>query len=100
MSRQYAQPGFGVRGGCEFGPASGLVDTQISMAGQRLNEVMKVLTIISTIFIPLSFLAGLYGMNFPGMPGLRHSWGYPVLMLVMLAIAGGMLLYFRRKRWI
>lgn len=80
--------------------ASGLVDTQISMAGQRLNEVMKVLTIISTIFIPLSFLAGLYGMNFEVIPELKFTWGYPALLLVMLVIAGGMLLFFRKKRWI
>ena len=70
------------------------------MAGQQLNEVMKVLTITATVFIPLSFLAGLYGMNFAYMPELQMRWGYPTLLGVMAGIAGGMLWAFRRRGWI
>jgi len=71
-----------------------------------MNEVMKVLTVISTIFIPLTFIAGVYGMNFDpdrspwNMPELRWAWGYPVVLLVMAAVAGGMLLHFRRRGWL
>ncbi|TFH31722.1 MAG: magnesium and cobalt transport protein CorA, partial [Deltaproteobacteria bacterium] len=72
----------------------------------RMNEIMKVLTIMATIFIPLTFIAGLYGMNFDrstspyNMPELGWTYGYPALLLLMAAVAGGMLYYFRRKRWI
>jgi magnesium transporter len=65
-----------------------------------MNEVMKVLTIIATIFIPITFVAGIYGMNFDWMPELRQWWAYPVVLGVMAVIAAGMLVYFRRKRWI
>jgi magnesium transporter len=65
-----------------------------------MNEVMKVLTIIATIFMPLSFLAGVYGMNFEFMPELKWPWGYPAVLLLMAGVAGGMLLYFRRKKWL
>jgi magnesium transporter len=61
---------------------------------------MKVLTIISTIFIPLTFIAGVYGMNFDYMPELRWRWGYPVTLAVMLAIGVSLLFYFRRRGWI
>lgn len=80
--------------------SSGLLDTYISSQGNRMNEVMKVLTIIATIFIPLTFLAGIYGMNFESMPELKLPWAYPVLLLVMFITAMGMVLYFRRKRWL
>jgi magnesium transporter len=80
--------------------ASGLVDAYISHVSHRMNEVMKVLTIIGTIFIPLTFLAGVYGMNFKVMPELGWKWGYPVLLLVMAAIAGGLLALFRRRKWL
>jgi magnesium transporter len=60
---------------------------------------MKVLTIIATIFIPLTFIVGIYGMNFDVMPELRWAWGYPTVMLIMVALSGGMVWYFRRKRW-
>ncbi len=85
---------------------AGLMEFYQSTVGHRMNEVMKVLTIIATIFIPLGFIAGLYGMNFDtsisgwNMPELSLYFGYPAALLVMVLVAGGMLLYFRRKRWI
>jgi magnesium transporter len=79
---------------------SGMFDTYLSSVSNRMNEVMKVLTIIATIFIPITFVAGVYGMNFQGMPELAKPWGYPAALLVMLAIALWMIFYFRRKRWL
>jgi magnesium transporter len=79
---------------------SGLLDLYLSNISNRMNEVMKVLTIIATIFIPLSFFAGIYGMNFEHMPELHWRWSYPLLWLFMLTIGGGMLLYFRKKKWL
>jgi magnesium transporter len=79
---------------------SGILDIYLSSVSNRMNEVMKVLTIIATIFIPLTFLAGIYGMNFEYMPELKWHWSYPVLWLVMIGIFIGMLFYFRRKKWI
>lgn len=79
---------------------SGLLDVYLSSISNRMNEVMKVLTVISTIFIPLTFLAGIYGMNFRYMPELEWRWGYFALIGVMLAIAGVMLAFFRRKKWL
>jgi magnesium transporter len=61
---------------------------------------MKVLTLVATIFSPLTFIVGLYGMNFDYMPELREKWGYPAILIFMLAVALGMLAYFRRKKWI
>ena len=75
-------------------------DAYLSVLSNRMNEVMKVLTIIATIFIPITFVAGLYGMNFEWMPELEAWWAYPAVLGVMAVIAGGMLLYFRRKRWL
>jgi len=80
--------------------ASGLMDTYMSMISFRMNEVMKVLTIISTIFIPLTFIAGIYGMNFEFMPELHWKWGYFSIWGFMVVIFIGMLFYFRRKKWI
>jgi magnesium transporter len=60
---------------------------------------MKVLTVIATIFIPLTFIVGIYGMNFEHMPELEWRWGYAAVWAVMLAVAGGMVAYFRRQRW-
>ena len=74
--------------------------TFLSITNNRLNEIMKVLTVISTIFIPLSFLAAVYGMNFHYMPELNAPWAYPLVWLSFFAIAGGMLYYFRRRRWL
>ncbi|HBG06881.1 MAG: magnesium and cobalt transport protein CorA [Geobacteraceae bacterium GWC2_58_44] len=79
---------------------TGMLDIYLSSASNRLNEVMKVLTIIATIFMPLSFVVGLYGMNFRYMPELQWRFGYPAVLLLLAAIGGGMLLYIRRKRWI
>lgn len=85
---------------------SDLRDFYSTEVGNRMNEVMKVLTIISTIFIPLSFLAGLYGMNFDttisrwNMPELKWAFGYPVVLLVMAVMSVGQLLFFHRKGWL
>jgi len=79
---------------------SGAVDLYLSTVGYRTNEVMKVLTIMASIFIPLTFLAGLYGMNFEYMPELHMHWAYPVLLAVMALLGGGMLMYFKRKGWL
>jgi magnesium transporter len=84
----------------------GLMELYLTSVSNRMNEVMKVLTIIATIFIPLSFIAGLYGMNFDreasplSMPELGWYWGYPLVLLVMAVVAGGLLVYFRRRDWI
>ncbi len=80
--------------------ASGLLNLYLSSIANRTNEVMKVLTIVSTIFIPLTFLVGVYGMNFDYMPELAQPWAYPVLWGLMIATGVGMLVYFRRKGWI
>lgn len=78
---------------------AGLMDLSLSSVSYRLNEVMKVLTIISTIFIPLSFIAGVYGMNFKYMPELSSRYGYPLAWASMGAVALGMLYYFKKKNW-
>lgn len=86
--------------------ATGMMDVYLSSLSNRMNEIMKVLTIIATIFIPLSFIAGLYGMNFNparspwNMPELEWRWGYPFALLLMALTAGIMLFYFRRKGWL
>lgn len=77
-----------------------MFDIYISSVSYKLNEVMKVLTIIATIFIPLTFIVGLYGMNFKYMPELEWEWGYPAVLVFMAIISIFMLLYFRRKKWI
>jgi magnesium transporter len=79
---------------------SGLVETYLSSLSSRMNEVMKILTIIATIFIPLTFIVGVYGMNFKFMPELSWPWAYPAVLAIMLTVAVLMLLYFRRKRWL
>ncbi len=79
---------------------SGLMDVYLSSVANRQNEVMKVLTITATIFIPLTFLAGIYGMNFDDMPELHEWWAYPVVLVLMGLISLGMLYYFRRKGWL
>jgi len=77
-----------------------MLDTYLSSVSNKMNEVMKVLTIIATIFIPLTFLAGVYGMNFKYMPELEWPWGYPFVVAVMAGLALVMLAYFKRKRWL
>jgi magnesium transporter len=79
---------------------SGMLDVYLSIISNRMNEVMKVLTIFAAIFIPLTFVAGVYGMNFGFMPELGWRWGYFAALLVMAAIGATMLFYFRRKRWL
>jgi magnesium transporter len=79
---------------------SGLLDLYLSSVSQRTNEIMKVLTVMATIFIPLTFIAGVYGMNFHYMPELQWRWGYPALWLFMITCAVGMLMAFRRKNWL
>lgn len=76
---------------------SGMLDLYLSSIGNKTNEVMRVLTIIATIFIPLTFIAGLYGMNFEYMPELKWRWSYPLVLLLIGVIGIFMLFYFRRK---
>ena len=79
---------------------SGLLEVHLSSLSNRTNQVMKVLTIVATLFIPLTFVVGVYGMNFDYMPELHWKWGYPAVMLLMLFAVSGMLWYFRKKRWL
>jgi len=78
---------------------SGLMDIYMNTLNTRMNEVMRVLTVISTIFIPLTFIVGVYGMNFEFMPELHWKLSYPVVMITMLLITSGMIYYFRRRKW-
>ncbi len=78
---------------------SGLMELTLANISYRLNEVMKILTIISTIFIPLTFIAGLYGMNFRYMPELYQRWGYPLVLVIMGVITIMMVYYFKKKKW-
>jgi len=75
-------------------------DTYLSVVAQRTNDVMRVLTVFAAIILPLSLIAGIYGMNFENMPELRQPWGYFLVLGAMAAIATGMLAWFRRKKWI
>ncbi len=79
---------------------SGMLDLYLSSISNKMNDVMKVLTIIATIFIPLTFIAGLYGMNFEYMPELKWRWSYPIVLIVIAVIGIFMLFYFRRKKWL
>ncbi len=79
---------------------SGMMDLYLSTVSNRMNEVMKVLTIMATIFIPLTFVAGIYGMNFKFMPELEWRWSYPVLWILLIVIFLGMVYYFKRKKWL
>jgi len=78
---------------------SGALDIYMTGVSNRMNEVMKVLTVIATIFIPLTFVAGVYGMNFENMPELKWRLGYPAVWVVMLCMGIGMAIFFKRKRW-
>ena len=75
------------------------VNLFFSVQGHKMNQVMKTLTVVATIFIPLTFIAGIYGMNFSYMPELGWKWGYFAIWGFMLAVFVGMLVYFRRKKW-
>jgi magnesium transporter len=79
---------------------SGMIDIYLSSLSYRMNEIMKVLTLIATIFIPLTFVAGVYGMNFDYMPELRHPYGYFMVWGVMIGVVVVMLVYFRKRQWI
>lgn len=79
---------------------SGMLDIYLSNISQRMNEIMKVLTIVSTIFVPLTFIASIYGMNFDHMPELHMAWGYYTVLLAMAMVALGMIFFFRKKQWI
>jgi magnesium transporter len=79
---------------------SGLTDQYMNIQNSKLNEVIRVLTIISTIFIPLTFIVGVYGMNFENFPELHWKYGYATVWIVMLTIAAAMVAYFRYKRWL
>jgi len=79
---------------------TGMVEAYLSSLSNKLNEVMKVLTIIATIFMPLTFVTGIFGMNFRYMPGLERIWGFPIALVIMLSIGIYMLRYFRKKNWV
>jgi magnesium transporter len=79
---------------------SGTLDVYLSSVSNKMNEVMKVLTIIATIFIPITFIAGVFGMNFKYMPELEWRWAYPIVWLVMLTVGIAMLIGFRRRKWL
>lgn len=79
---------------------SSLMDVYLSSVSQRTNDIMKVLTVISSIFIPLTFIAGIYGMNFQYMPELHVRWAYPMVWGAMITIAVVMFAFFRRRGWL
>jgi magnesium transporter len=79
---------------------TGMLDIYLSSMSNKMNEVMKVLTVISTIFIPLTLMASIYGMNWPWMPELEFFYGYPVFLVAMLVITSVLVIYFRRRGWI
>ncbi len=80
--------------------AIALMELHLSTANNKMNEVMKLLTVISSIFIPLTFIASIYGMNFEFMPELHQPWGYPLVLLVMVTVASVLILFFRRRNWL
>ena len=79
---------------------SSIANTYLSSVSNKTNDVMKVLTIMASIFIPLTFMAGIYGMNFDAMPELHYRYSYPLLWFAMAVVAAGMLIYFRRRGWL
>ena len=79
---------------------SGMLDIYLSSMSNKMNEVMKVLTVIATIFIPLTFIVGIYGMNFKYMPELEWLWGYCMVWGIIIGVALGMITYFRKKKWL
>lgn len=79
---------------------SGMMDIYLSSVSNKMNEIMKVLTIITTLFVPVTFIAGVYGMNFKYMPELETKWGYGLVWFVMLAIILSLLIYFRKRKWL
>jgi magnesium transporter len=79
---------------------SGMMDIYLSSVSNKMNEVMKVLTIITTLFVPVTFIAGVYGMNFDNMPELHSKWGYIITWVIMISIIFSLLIYFRKKKWL
>lgn len=79
---------------------SGMIDIYLSNISLKMNEIMKVLTIVSTLFVPLTFIASIYGMNFEKMPEISSKYGYPAVLILMATVAFSMLYFFRRKKWI
>ena len=76
------------------------LEAYLSVQSNRMNEIMKTLTLMSTVMLPITFIAGVYGMNFENMPELKTSWGYPLVLLLMAATVVGALVWFRQKGWI
>jgi magnesium transporter len=76
------------------------VQVYVSMVSNQLNNTMRILTVIATMMLPLTVITGIYGMNFDFMPELHWRLGYPLVILVMLVVSGGMLFYFRRRNWL
>jgi magnesium transporter len=79
---------------------TGLQEIHISEMSMKMNKVMQFLTIITAVFVPITFLAGIYGMNFQNIPELQHKNGYFILIGVMAVVTAAMLMYFRRKKWL
>ena len=79
---------------------SGMLDIYLSSVSNKMNETMKFLTVFASIFIPLTFIAGVYGMNFEYMPELKWKWSYPILWSVFIGIAVSLLFYFKKKKWL
>ena len=79
---------------------SGLLDVHLSSISTRLNQVMKLLTLITTIFMPMTLITGIYGMNFERMPFLHSQFGFPLVVGIMALISGSMIFFFRKKRWL
>ena len=80
--------------------ASTTIEAHLALVNNRINDVMKVLTVMGTLFLPLSFLAGVYGMNFVYMPELNWPWAYPLIWLIFIGAVVGMLAWFRRQNWL
>ncbi len=78
----------------------GMLDIYLSSISNKMNKVINVVTIIGTIFIPLTFITGIFGMNFKYMPELEWRWGYPIVLFIMFAIGVITLLYFKRRKWL
>ncbi|MDD1625380.1 MAG: magnesium and cobalt transport protein CorA, partial [Methylococcaceae bacterium] len=78
---------------------AGMLEIYLSSVSNKMNETMKVLTVFASIFIPLTFIAGVYGMNFEYMPELKWKWGYPALWGVFIGVTVFLLMYFKKKKW-
>ena len=79
---------------------SDMHDIYLSNISNKMNETIKILTIFTSIFIPLTFVAGVYGMNFEYMPELKWRWGYPAIWVIFIFLGIGMFIFFRKKKWI